>query len=69
MADLELISTDDLLAEVSKRYSHFVFTGIQEYNEDQNQTCVIYTGDLLKCMGILDYAKWRIIRDYHKTGV
>jgi len=38
MADLEFVTTDDLLAELTKRYDHHVFAGMNDVGRDTIET-------------------------------
>lgn len=67
MTDLEEVSTDELLDELQRRYCHSVFCGAKEVNSTHDSTDVAWSGDMLKCAGLLTWATNRVMRDFKRT--
>ena len=72
MPDLELVSTDDLIAELLRRMDHAVFSGLRVTveNEDgtsDNNAVHAWTGCSVTCAGLAGEAQFRILRSRCQT--
>jgi len=62
--DLELASTDDLIKEPLGRFDAAVFTGTKYMSEHQGSSEVFWKGDFLPRLGLADFAKQVMFREY-----
>lgn len=67
MTDLEFISTDELLDELTRRFDHAVFSGSKEVDGLREATNVQWRGDTLKCLGLAEWARDRMLRDFGRA--
>lgn len=63
MNDLELVSTDDLLDEIMKRFDHVVFIGRKDGAEEPNVYHRRWAGDYHTCIGLSHDMQDRILSD------
>jgi len=70
MVELELISTDDLITEMSNRFEHFVIAGLQTgyAGKDNIATKRSWKGNLATCAGLASQLQHAINEDQFKTG-
>jgi len=64
MENLETVSTDDLLAELQKRFMPLVFIGEPLANKERPtklMTRVLHRGDYRMCLGMADMVKHFIL--------
>ena len=52
MNDLSLVSTDDMLKELSKRYDSLVFIGLFDRTKDNYRRDFFSTGHAVTCLGL-----------------
>ena len=50
--DLSLVSIDEIIDELNKRYDHFIFSGIQVRGEDDLVTRRSWKGNSATCQGL-----------------
>ena len=60
MQNLELIPLQDLLDELENRYDDMVFVGSMRQTEETEKMDHHFSGDLTRCLGLVDRIKDRI---------
>lgn len=62
-ADLELISNDDLIAELTKRFDAIVFLTELDKSESRQSWWRYYKGNFSRTLGMIERAKARLIAE------
>lgn len=62
--DLELTSTEELLAELLHRYDTAYFVGTKHLEEDSHGISYAIRGDALKRMGLNDWVRITTFREF-----
>lgn len=65
--DLEFVSTDDLIAELQKRYDSSVFVGNFNMTEENDHTHCYWEGNALECVGLCNWAISRAMANYGQS--
>lgn len=69
MNDLELYSTDDLIAELGKRFEHFVIAGRgKRIKSKGGYDFDSFEGNWIVCLGLCEKVKLTIAEDYKEKG-
>jgi len=68
MADLTLVTTDDLLAELESRYRLMVFVAEEPCNSTKEYRSKIwYNGSYIEMLGLVDMIKYRMLVERENT--
>lgn len=63
--DLELVSTDDLIDELAKRWEGLIVLGTKDLGSNvqyQNRSVLRLQGGTVRCLGLLEDAKMRVFK-------
>lgn len=67
MEDLSLISFEDLISELSKRFDHMIFCGLLDSSQDYFDMKRRYFGSRATCIAAAEFIQDMIKEDLYET--